>query len=78
MEYMMNFDRSKLNELKNLPDDKLWESLKAIAKTHGITLGDRVPSSEELRAVRDLLCEPEKINLSSAMRLINNYKKGGK
>ena len=70
----MRFDREKLEALAALPDDKLWAEVVRIAESYGYSLPQKTPSHEDLEKMR-AAARSERINLSEAMRLINQYKK---
>lgn len=70
----MRFDREKLEALAALPDDKLWAEVVRIAESYGYSLPQKTPSHEDLEKMR-AATRSERINLSEAMRLVNQYKK---
>ena len=70
----MRFDREKLEALAALPDDQLWAEVVRIAESYGYSLPQKTPSHEDLEKMR-AAARSERINLSEAMRLINQYKK---
>ena len=74
----MKLDKNKLEELKNLSNEELWLRIRAIAKDNGINLPDRNPSESEFNQLRELLFAADKINPLSAMKMINNFKRGSK
>ena len=73
----MRIDRGKLQELLSKPDSELWGEIVSIAAKHGYTLPEKTPPHEELERLRSLAMEP-KINITDAMRLLKQYKKGEK
>ena len=70
----MRFDKEKLEALAALPDDKLWAEVVRIAESYGYSLPQKTPSHEDLEKMR-AAARSERINLSEAMRLVNQYKK---
>lgn len=72
----MKIDKSKLEAMSELSDEELWKQIKNAANSRGINMPDKVPNSEELNKVRKALKDADKLNLSSAMKMINNLKKG--
>ncbi len=74
----MKFDKSKLDALSALSDAELWAEIRSIAASHGFTLPEAQPSREEIAKIRAALSDPEKLNLGSAIRILNNYKRGKK
>lgn len=69
----MRFDRSKLEEMAALPDDKLWAQIVRIAGTYGFKLPEKTPSHEEMQKLREMALG-SKISMTDAMRLLNQYK----
>ncbi len=71
----MTFDYEKLKSYAALPDDKLWAEIVSLAAARGIRLPGTVPSHADMERIRDVLCGKEKMHLSDAARLVNEYKK---
>ena len=71
----MRFDKSKLEALAALPDDRLWAEVVRIADSFGYSLPKQTPPHGELEKMRDAV-RSEKINVSEALRMINRYKRG--
>ena len=74
----MKIDKEKLKALAELPDDELWAKIKTIAASHGFKLPENTPPHTELQKVRDAVGGKDKINLSGALKIINNYRRGEK
>lgn len=70
----MRFDREKLEALASLPDDKLWAEVVRIAESYGYALPKQTPPHEDLEKMR-AAARAEKINISEALRMVNQYKK---
>ena len=70
----MKIDKSKLEALAALPDDELWIEAGKLAASYGFNLPKQTPSHEDMQKLRDLALG-SKINMSDAVRLLNNYKK---
>lgn len=73
----MRFNKSQLEQLAALPDDKLWEEVVKIAAGFGYSLPHTTPSHQELEKMRSIV-RSDKINPSEALRMVNQYKKTGK
>ena len=73
----MRFDKSQLEALAALPDDRLWEEVIKIAASFGYSLPQKTPPHEDLEKMRDAV-RTQKINPSEAIRLVNKYKKTGR
>ena len=71
----MRFDKSKLEALAALPDDRLWAEVVRIADSFGYSLPKQTPPHGELEKMRDAV-RSEKINVSEALRMVNRYKRG--
>ena len=74
----MKLNRDDLRALAKEDDQKLWETVKGIAKSYGYSLTDKTPSKEELKKLREILSGEVNFSMSDAKRLINQYKNGGK
>lgn len=70
----MRFDREKLEALAALPDEKLWAEVVRIADMYGYSLPKETPSHTDLEKMRGAV-RSDKINVSEALKLINQYKK---
>ena len=74
----MKIDKQKLAEVVALPDKELWEMIRQLAASHGITLPERVPPHAELEKVRSALSHGASPNIAEAIRVVNSYRKGCK
>ena len=72
----MKIDKSKLDALASLPDDKLWEAIASIAGNHGVKIPNSSPSKEELDKLRRALTELDRMSMIDAMKIVNKYKRG--
>ena len=72
----MKLDKSKLDALAALPNDKLWEAISSIAGSHGVNLPNNSPSAEELDKLRLALTELDKMSMIDALKIVNKYKRG--
>ena len=72
----MKLDKSKLDALASLPDDKLWEAIGSIATSHGINLPKSSPSREEIDKLRRALTDLDRMSMIDAMKIVNKYKRG--
>lgn len=70
----MRFDREKLEALAALPDEKLWAEVVRIADMYGYSLPNETPSHTDLEKMRAAV-RSDKINVSEALKLVNQYKK---
>ena len=69
----MRLDRSKLEEMAALPDDQLWAQIVKIAGGYGFKLPEKTPTHEEMQKLREMALG-SKINMTDAMKLLNQYK----
>ena len=74
----MKIDKEKLKELTSLSDDELWQQIRTVAESHGVKMPSAQPKKEEIEKVRDVLSEADKLNLLSAMKIVNSLKRGDK
>ena len=70
----MRFDKEKLEALAALPDDKLWAEVVRIADIYGYSLPKETPSHTNIEKMRNAV-RSEKINVSEALKLVNQYKR---
>ena len=69
----MRIDRSRLQELAALPDEELWAQATKMAAQYGINLPKEAPPHDQLQQLREL-ATGSRLNLTDAVRLINQYK----
>ena len=74
----MKIDKEKLVAFAALPDDKLWAEIVNIAASHGIKLSSTMPPSEEMKRLRGAILGGAKLNISEAVKIVNQYSKRGK
>ena len=74
----MKIDKDKLEAMAKLSDEELWAQIKSVAEQHGVKMPAKQPAVAELAKVREALSEADKLSLMSAMRMVNNLKKGAK
>lgn len=74
----MKIKREMLEELAALDDARLYAKIRGIAEGFGIKLSANVPPKEEMAKLRSLLLGGDKLNLTEAMRVVNNYRRGNK
>lgn len=74
----MKIDKTKLDNMLKLSDEELWREIRSVAKSKGISMPERMPDKAEISKVRSALSEAERLNLASAMRLVNELKRGDK
>lgn len=75
-EIYMKIDKTKLDAMLTLSDEELWAEIRSVAKSKGINMPVGTPSGTELEKVRCALRDADKLNLPTAMRLINDLKRG--
>lgn len=71
----MKFDKQKLAALSALPDAALWEEIVKMGKEHGISIPKTPPTHEELERLRGVIGDPDRMRMSDAIRVVNDYKK---
>lgn len=69
----MRLDRSQLQALAALPDDRLWAEVLKMASQYGFELPKEAPPHDQLQKLRELALGT-RLNLADAMRLLNQYK----
>lgn len=73
----MKIDNDKLAALAALPDEELWKTVCAIGKSHGFQLPEKTPPHAQIQKMRDAITKGNKPNLREAIKIINEYRKGG-
>lgn len=71
----MRVDKEKLKRLAEKSDAELWREILSIAKSHGYTLPEKMPKHEDIERIRRVFSGAEKISLTDAAKIMNNYKK---
>lgn len=73
----MAFDPRMLQMLLAQPDDKLWATVRQIAKKNGITLKETTPPPAEMQKIRALLQNADKMSSIEAKAIIDSLKRNG-
>lgn len=73
----MRINKEKLEALTNLPDDKLWAEIVAVAASYGFALPKETPPKETLAKLRSAV-SGDKLNVADAIKVLNKYRKGCK
>lgn len=74
----MKIDKDKLEALCSLSDSEMWSEIVQIGKAHGFTLPSAAPSSEDMRRLRETVSAGSRLNLSAALKIINDYRRKAK
>lgn len=72
----MKFDKEKLHSLASMPDNELWSEVTRIASGFGYNLPKETPPHKDMEKMRSVMLA-DKINVSEALKLVNEYKKRG-
>ena len=70
----MKVDPQLVKVVASLPDEELWITIRSLAKMKKITLSEKTPSHETLETLRRALADADKIDLASALRILQNFK----
>ena len=70
----MKIQMEKLRALAALPDDALWREARRMASGFGFALSETVPPHEDLERLRDMVRTGERIRLSDAARIVEQYR----
>ena len=73
----MKINTEKLAKFADLGDEELWQSMVSIASSHGQKINAPMPAHEDMERIRRIMRGEERISLGEAMKILNNYKKGG-
>lgn len=74
----MRLDKEQLMQLTALPDKELWEKIVEFARGYGFTLPEKTPPPEQMQKLRGAVNPSGKANLGEALKVINEYRRGGK
>ena len=72
---MMKIDREKISAMCALPDDELWATIVTIGADHGFELPKAPPKHEDMEKLRAAVNGGTKLNLTAALKIIDNYRK---
>lgn len=73
----MKLDKKTLDMLKTLPDEKLWQMLRVVALSIGVSVPDKMPDADKMAGFRAALDNIGDGDLERATEIIDIYK-GGK
>jgi hypothetical protein len=71
----MKLNKEKLSALSSLPNAKMWEEIRKMAGERGFTLPEEVPPPETMEKIRRAMSGAERISLSEAAKIMQNYRK---
>lgn len=71
----MRINKEELARIAALSDEELWRTVVTMASSYGFKLPEKTPEHSELEKLRATL-NGSKLNVSEAVRLLNNYKRG--
>lgn len=71
----MKVNKEQMQKLASKPDDELWAEIVSMAKSHGYTLPEDAPKSEDIQKIRRAMLGVEKISLTDAAKILSSYKK---
>ena len=74
----MKIDKEKIAALCALPDAALWGEIVRIGKEYGFTLPTTPPDHEAMEKIRSAANGGSKIDLTTALKLINAYRRSAK
>lgn len=72
----MRINKEELAKLASLDDEELWRTVVKMAGSYGFKLPEKTPEHSELEKLRATV-NSSKLNLSDAVKLLNNYRRGG-
>jgi hypothetical protein len=70
----MKVDPQLVKVVASLPDEELWITIRSLAKMKKITLSEKTPPQETLETLRRALADADKIDLGSALRILQHFK----
>ena len=72
---LMKVNKEQMQRLASKPDNELWAEIVSMAKSHGYTLPEEAPKSEDIERIRRAMLGFEKISLTDAAKILGTYKK---
>lgn len=73
----MKIDKKTIDMLCNMPDERLWGTLKLVASANGINLSGKRMTPRDIAKLRCALSSVTEQDLTRAEEIINIYKYGG-
>ncbi len=70
----MQFDPSMMKAILALDDNTLWQTVKAVAKSNGISLPEGQPPAAELARLRQALSGKGSADVGEALRIVKEAK----
>lgn len=74
----MKLDKAMIEALLALDDDELWGRIVMLGKSKGFSLPTTTPQKTEMAKLRQLLQSPEKLDMTEALRLLRELKRGSR
>ena len=74
----MKIDKEKIEAMCALPDRELWAQIVKIGAEHGFALPKEPPKQDDMAKLRAAVVGGSKMNLSAALKIIDNYRRSGK
>ena len=74
----MQFNKDALRALLALDDHALWDQIRTIAASGGVTLPDGAPPKEDIARLRAALGSASASDVAGAMKIIDDYRNGRK
>ena len=74
----MKLDKKIIAALMTLPDDQLWETVRAVAASKNIRLSETPPPKQTMDALRAAFADCEKMDFLTASRILSAYREKGK
>nr|MBQ8890723.1 hypothetical protein [Clostridia bacterium] len=74
----MKIDKEKLAAIVALPDEELWRMIREVAASHGFKLPENAPAHTEMEKIRNAVSHGASPNITEALRVINDYRRGKK
>lgn len=70
-------NKSAINKMLEMPDDKLVSMLKIVLASSGMDMGNKKLDATTVRKLRAVLEEVTDEDIARAIQLIDRYKRGG-
>lgn len=70
----MKIDKEKLRALTALEDKELWKVITDTLQKYGYTPPEKAPSEENMKKIRSVMKDTEKISTRDVLRLMSEFK----
>ena len=74
----MKVNREQLEAYAAMNDEALWKEIRKVAGSKGFSLPEATPQHEQMEKIRSAMLGVEKLTLTDALRILNEFKRNSK